>query len=264
VRWTESGTGPLVVKLAGVAGGVALYEEECAAAAAAGFRIARVDTAGDRGDDPAPGRLTWDFLAVEVRRAIDALGGGPAILWGTSYGGLVALAAAARHPSKVAGLLLAVPPEPSCQPRLFPQALAWAESTGKPERAARALLPLSFVLFAGWELASPGLLLRGLSLARASAEAATPSRTVIEKLRLLWHDAPGLPQPGLWPLTSLIAGRRDLIAPHAGARKFAARMAGSRLVTIEDAGHGVAWTHAAAYHAAAVAELGRIARAAGL
>lgn len=261
MRWAESGSGRLVVKLAGIAGGVGLYREECDAAASAGFRVARVDTAGDRADDPAPGPLTWDGLAAEVRRALDALSDGPAILWGTSFGSLVAIATAARHPGRVAGLLLAVPPEPSAQPHWFPQALDWAESTSNPDRAVRALLPLSFVAFAGWEMVHPGLLARAPALARANVEAATPSRTVRDKLGLLWRDAPGLPPPGLWSRTSLIAGRRDRIAPHAGARKLATRMTGSRLITLEGAGHGLAWTHAAAYNAAAIAELRHIADA---
>lgn len=264
MKWAESGSGPLVVKLAGIAGGVNLYRDECAAAAAAGFRVARVDTSGDRHDDPAPGPITWDFLASEVHRALDALAGGPAILWGTSYGSLVALAAAARHPGRVSGLLLAWTPEPSSQPRWFPRAVAWAETTGNPDRTVGALLPISFALFAGWEFASRGLQRRAHFLARASALAATPSRTVRDKLGLLWRETPGLPPPGLWPRTSFIAGRRDLIAPHAGARKLAARMGGSRLLTLEDAGHGGAWTHPDSYHAIAIAELKRIAEAARL
>jgi pimeloyl-ACP methyl ester carboxylesterase len=43
-------------------------------------------------------------------KAIDSLSAPRAVLWGTSFGSLVALATAARHPERVSGLLLSHPP----------------------------------------------------------------------------------------------------------------------------------------------------------
>ena len=72
MKLTVHGTdGPLVVKLAGMAGGIRLYDEEIAAAVAAGFRVAALDVSGDRLDDPPNRQLDWGLYADEVQEAID-------------------------------------------------------------------------------------------------------------------------------------------------------------------------------------------------
>jgi pimeloyl-ACP methyl ester carboxylesterase len=101
--------GPPVVKLAGIVGGIHLYNEEVTLAARAGFRVAALDVSGDRHDDPTKRTLGWDLYADEVVRDRQPVRS-RALLWGTSFGSLVALATAARHPERVAGLLLSHPP----------------------------------------------------------------------------------------------------------------------------------------------------------
>ena len=261
MRFEVEGTGPLVVKLAGVAGGVALYREECDAARAAGFRVAAADLAGDRADDPATGDLTWDSLAADAARVIDAAGGGPAIVWGTSFGTLVALASAARWPGKVSGLLLCHPPERSALRPSMERLFRWAERRQAPELQRRLLLSLAFVWLGGWEAAHPGLLARVPRLVRVNATTGTPSSTVRQKLRLLWSESPGLPAPGLWPRTSIVAGAWDRVTPPDGARRLAARMTGAALHVMPRTGHGTSWTHARSYNAVCVQELRRIAAA---
>ena len=126
---------PHVVQLAGIVGGCLLYRETGEALLRAGYRVALLDTAGDRRDDPAPGRLTWDFLAGEVVAGLDALGAERAILYGTSYGSLVALATAARFPARVQGVLLALnEPETSIHPALLePLALLVARAASQSQ-----------------------------------------------------------------------------------------------------------------------------------
>lgn len=256
MRLTTIGDGPLVVKLAGLAGGVGLFREECEAAARAGFRVALADTGGDRRDDPAPGPIGWDFLAAETEHAVEAAGGPPAILWGTSYGTLVALAAAARYPALASGLLLCHPPDPAELPRSFRRIRAWAST--RSNRVRRATTMLGFGLLTGWEIVYPGLARRLPGLWRANREASTPAGTVREKVDLLWSESPGLPAPGMWGRTSIVAGERDRIAPLGGAKRLASRMTGSRLVVIPRAGHTAAWTHTERYHAICVEELRRL------
>jgi pimeloyl-ACP methyl ester carboxylesterase len=258
MRFDVDGAGPLVVKLAGIAGGVELYREECDAARAAGFRVAAADLAGDRADDPAPHDLTWDSLAAEVCRVIDAVGGGPAIVWGTSFGTLIALAAAARWPGRVSGLLLCHPPEPTAIRSSLSKLFRWAEDRDAPDLVRRLSVSAAFALLGGWESVFPGLPARAARLLRASARTATPSRTVRQKLRLLWSESPGLPAPGLWPRTSIVAGAWDRVAPADGARRLAARMTGSTLLVMPRTGHGTSWTHARSYNAVCVQELRRI------
>lgn len=259
MRIEVEGAGPLVVKLAGVAGGVGLYREECDAARAAGFRVAAVDLAGDRADDPAPQALTWDSLAAEVARAVDAAGGGPAVLWGTSFGTLIALAAAARWPGKVGGLLLCHPPDPAATLPSMEKLFRWVERRNAADRTRRVILSGAFAYLGGWEALHPGLAARAPRLIRAGARTRTPSSTVREKLRLLWSESPGLPAPGLWPRTSIVAGAWDRVAPPEGARRLSARMTGSTLHVMPRTGHGTAWTHARSYNAVCVQELRRIA-----
>ncbi|HEX6851182.1 MAG TPA: alpha/beta hydrolase [Candidatus Polarisedimenticolaceae bacterium] len=259
MRIEVEGAGPLVVKLAGVAGGVGLYREECDAARAAGFRVAAVDLAGDRADDPAPQPLTWDFLALETARAIDAAGGGPAIVWGTSFGTLVALATAARWPGRVCGLLLCHPPERTAIRPSLERLFRWVERRDASDFTRRLLLSGAFVYLGGWEAGYPGLPARAPGLLRAGARARTPSKTVREKLHLLWTESPGIPAPGLWPRTSIVAGAWDRVAPPDGARRLASRLTGSTLHVMPRTGHGTAWTHARSYNALCVQQLGRIA-----
>lgn len=190
------GSGPPVVKIAGIAGGVGIFHEQIDAAARAGFRVAALDTSGDRFDDPAPGPLTWDGLATDVHRAIDALSVPRAILWGSSFGCLVALAAAARGPERISGLLLCHPPDPHRRPRFQKALLRWAEGRRDPIRATCTIFSRSFRLLAAWEALSPATLRRLPDLYRVSVEAATPAATLCQKVRLLASEPPGMPNIG--------------------------------------------------------------------
>lgn len=241
------GRGPVVVKLAGIAGGVGLYDEEMGAAARGGFLVAALDTGGDRRDDPAPGPLTWDFLAEEVFRGLDSLGAPRAVLWGTSFGCLVALAAATRKPERVTGLLLCHPPNPALRPRYEAALLRWTETRRDPVFAATAAFTLGFNALIGWEAVFPTTLARMPALARASAEAATPARTLREKLRLLIKEPAELPAPGSCPPAVIVASLCDTVTPLRGARRLAARLSGSRMRVIRLAGHCAAYSRPRAY-----------------
>ncbi len=244
------GEGSLVVKLAGVAGGVGLYREEAEAVAAAGFRVAMVDLAGDRHDDPAPSPISWDLLAEETVRGLDALGADRAIFWGTSFGAMTALATAARYPDRVAGLVLTLPPDPSFRPAFYRRLVAWARRRRNPDLAVRVLFFLAFVGLTSWEGFWPTTLRRVPRLARASLEAATPPRTLREKLDLLWSEEPGLPAPGT--PTAIVAAARDPIAPRRGAERWAARIPGASLRIVRFAGHAVPASRPRAYAEAVV------------
>ena len=240
-------TGPLVVKLAGIAGGVRLYDEEIAAAVAAGFRVAALDVSGDRRDDPSPAALCWDRYADEVQEAIDQTLSMRAILWGTSFGCMIALAAASRYPERVSGLLLAHPPDPLWRPRLHLALLGFAERCPAPDIVARVMFSTAFVGLASWEGLSPALCPRLPALIRAAAEAATPPATVRRKLELLFRDEPGLPPPKAAVPVEIIAGSWDLIAPLAGARRLAARIPGAKLHVLGFAGHAGAYARPRAH-----------------
>lgn len=255
VRLRQLGSGPPVVKLAGLAGGVGLFEEEMAVAAAAGFRVAALDTSGDRADDPAPGPINWDMLAGEVGTALDSMGVDRAVLWGTSFGCLVALAAAARLPRRVSGLLLCYPPDPERRPAYQKLMLRRAERSRDPARAARRVFVYAFRLLTGWEVVYPPLLRRLPALARASYEAATPASTFLDKLRLMASEPPGIPGGSDPVRVSIVAGGWDLVTPLREARALAGRLPGARLSVLRFSGHAGAFSRPRAYARLVVREL---------
>ena len=251
--------GPLVVKLAGITGGIRLYDEEIAAAVATGFRVAALDVSGDRRDDPPNRRLDWNLYADEVQEAIDRAVDTRAIVWGTSFGCMISLAAASRYPERISGLLLSHPPDPLWRPRLHRALLDWTERNGNPDFVARGLFTTAFLGMTAWEGLSPALWVRLPALIRASLEAATPPATVKRKLELLFREEPGLLPVGAAIPVEIVAGGWDLVAPLAGARRLAARIPGSRLHVVNYVGHAGAYTRPRAHFAAVIAALNRMA-----
>ena len=250
--------GPLVVKLSGVAGGVGLYHEEMEAAARAGFRVLALDPSGDRRDDPAPGPIGWDHYVREVAVAIDQAGETKAILWGTSFGCLIALAVAARRPERVQGLLLSHPPDPLRRRPAFAGLLNLTERAARGDLVTRIVFSIAFMTLTSWEALMPGLWPRIWQLSRAARDAATPPPTVRAKLDLLFRSDPGLPPGNANIPVEIIAGAWDLVAPLAGARRVAARLSGARLMVMGFSGHAGAYTRPRSYHDLSIAALRRL------
>jgi 3-oxoadipate enol-lactonase len=260
MRLTLHGSdGPLVVKLAGIAGGIRLYDEEIAAVVAAGFRVAALDISGDRRDDPPNRPLDWSLYAGEVVEAIDRGGAPRAVIWGTSFGCLIALATASRHPERVCGLLLSHPPDPLWRPRLHLALLNWAERRSNPDLVGRVMFSIAFLGLTSWEGISPALWVRLPALIRASLAAATPPATVKRKVELLFRDEPGVPPAGASIPVELIVGAWDLIAPLAGARRLASRIPGATIHVMGYSGHAGAYTRPRDYLAITIAALKRLA-----
>ena len=251
--------GPLVVKLAGIAGGIRLYDEEIAAAVAAGFRVAALDVSGDRRDDPANRPLDWNLYADEVQEAIDRAVDTRALLWGTSFGCMISLAAASRYPERISGLLLSHPPDPLWRPRLHLALLDWTERRANPDLVARVLFTTAFLGMTSWEGFSPALWVRLPALIRASLEAATPPATVKRKIELLFRGDPGLPPQGAAIPVEIVAGAWDLVAPLAGARRLASRIPGARVQVVDYVGHAGAYSRPHAHLDAVIAALNRMA-----
>jgi pimeloyl-ACP methyl ester carboxylesterase len=260
MRLRTEGEGPLVVQLPGLVGGVDLFAEVRARVVAAGFRVAALDNTGDRADDPAPWRLDWDRLAGEVVAALDRLGERDAVLWGTSFGCHVALAAAARHPERVRALLLCFPPPLGWRPSLYCALHEWVERRRQPARAARTAFQAGFYLLNAWEFVIPAAASRLPALARASREAATPDDTVLDKIRLLFGSHPGLPEAERGVPTSIVAGGFDLVVTPAAPRRIARELPRARVRVLRFAGHGGAYSRPRAYARILTEELARLTR----
>ena len=255
MKLRDSGTGPAVIKIAGLMGGVELHREEIAHATRGGFRVGAFDPSGDRADDPASGALGWDTWTDEVVAAIDRLETERAVLWGTSFGSQIALATAARRPERVQGLLLCFPPTPGWRP--WPWRAILRTTRAWPDRSASTMFRAIFFTLNGWEFAiNPNALRRLPALARASAEARTPGATIRRKLELVLEDDPGLPGQEL-PV-SIIAGALDFVVRPWGPLRLARMLPQARLRTIRLGGHGSAYTRPRLYNRWAVEELRRL------
>jgi pimeloyl-ACP methyl ester carboxylesterase len=259
MRLQVAGTGPLVIKIAGLVGGVGIFDEEIDAARRAGFRVAALDTTGDRSDDPSHVTITWDGLGAELLEAIDRLGA-PAVLWGTSFGALVCLAAASRRPSAVRGLLLCFPPEPGWDRGTWRAVLRACRRGPRPVRRTARVFQTAFVALTGWEMLLPSGLVRLRRTHAAALDAATPWRTIADKLDLLLC-APALPLPSNGLPVSIIAAGLDTVTPVTGARRLAARIPGSHLRVIRLAGHAATFSRPRTYTRWALDELRRLSQA---
>lgn len=92
------------------------------AALSGGFRVVALDLPGHGALRDQP--FDWDEAVEEIARVIDEAAAGRAILCGLSLGGYLAIDVAARHPEKVAGLVIS---GASAEPRglLMPPAIRW-------------------------------------------------------------------------------------------------------------------------------------------
>lgn len=252
MRFRCAGAGPPVLKLAGLAGGVGLYQSEIDAAVHAGYKVGALDTTGDRRDDPAVAPLTWDGLVDEAATALDRLDPNPAILWGTSFGSLLALAVAARLPHRVRGLLLSLPPDPDWSPGLHRSVLRFAGRRRHPVAWKAGLFQVGFLGMIGWELILPYTWTRLPGAVRASLDARTPAVTIASKLDLLWAESPGWPDKQ-FPV-SILAGRWDTVVPRSCPQRLHEKL-GGRLRWIERGGHSSAFSRRRTYQRLALEEL---------
>lgn len=232
------GGGRTVLVLPGVAGGVGLFRPNLQAASGAGARVVGVDLAGDRADDPRE-RFDWPGFVGEIGEAIDRAGAARPVLWGNSFGAILALAFAAQAPERISALLLNGPPWPPPWPGAVRALLRLAAPPARrPGWLARYLFRASFCPAVLWEFVAPGALGEMRRLYREATEACTPDRTVVEKLRLLYEHPPRLALPPALP-TLLVRGRHDPFSPRRGARALCDGSPLARLVEIPRCGHAV-------------------------
>lgn len=146
LRWAETGRGaPPVILLAG-RNDVALSWGPVLAALGGRVRAVAYDRAGLGDSDPDPGPPTAGRAAQDLA-ALVAIVGGPCVLAGHSWGGLLALMLAECRPELIAGLVLVDPAMPdllSPMPRMLRRAYgAAARAMPITLQAAGLLRPLT-------------------------------------------------------------------------------------------------------------------------
>lgn len=191
------------------------------------------------GDAPAADAPSVDGFADDVSDAIGALPGGRAAVCGLSLGGYVALAVAARHPERVAALVLAdTRAEPDTPEAAVMRLEAAARVRG--EGASGFLDEFTPRLVAPGDEAS-------LGAARAIADRQRPESIALALHALAGRadrrpDLPGIDVPAL-----VIVGSEDALTPPSCADALVAGLPDAELVVVEGAGHLTALERPAAF-----------------
>jgi 3-oxoadipate enol-lactonase len=181
------------------------------------------------GRAPARPGATVDGFADEVAERIAALPGGRAAVGGLSLGGYVALALAARHPERVAALVLSnTRAEPDTE-----EAAAGRHAGAAQVRAGGLAAFLDgFVP----RMVAPGDL-AARHATRAIAEAQDPEAVAVA-LEALAGRADRRPDLAAMDVPALvIAGSEDVLTPPALSEALVAALPDARLHLVEGAGH---------------------------
>ena len=197
------------------------------------FRFITPDLRGHGESAATEGPATMEEMAADVAALLDELGVGRAVVGGLSMGGYVTLAFCRQYPERVRALVLA-------------DTRAEADSEeGRRGREELARLALAEGMRPVADTLTPKLLapatvaarpevverVRAMVLGTKPAGAAAASRGMAQR-RDQTDWLPEISAP-----TLIIVGSEDAITPPAGAEAMRAKIEGSRLVTIEGAGH---------------------------
>ena len=204
-------------------------------------------------DEPAAGfpfepSRGFDSYADQVVAALDATGDRRAVVCGMSFGGLIALRAAAEHPDRVDALVLAAAPGPGMQllrrhefyakaPRIFGP-LFLLESPFRLRAELKAALP---------EGASRWAFITGLLRTCVEAPVSLPRMAARGRLMSSYDtraDCARITTP-----TLVVAGQAELdrVVPGDAASAYARLIAGAELALLERTGHIGALTRPEAF-----------------
>ncbi|MEP7356299.1 MAG: alpha/beta fold hydrolase [Anaerolineales bacterium] len=192
------------------------------------------DLRGHGDSDAREGPYTMDQLADDAVALLDSLGlSQPAVVAGLSMGGYVALALCRRHPSRVAGLILAATKAGADSPEAQAnreKSAALAREKGV-EAIADSMLPKMFA--PATYTANPGL----VAEARAMM-AATPLNGVVGDLlgMKVRPDSTALLAQITIPVL-VIHGQEDQLIPAREAEATHAGLPNARLALVPNAGH---------------------------
>lgn len=216
------GSGPPVLLLGGWSASWEAWEPTVGELSRSARCIAP-DTRGTGWSAEGDGPITLGDLVRDVFRVLDSLDVERCVIAGESMGGLVALHAVARHPSRFSGVALVSTPS-ALDPRTtraviegtladYPATVRTFVHTCLPEAGTEHLLPWAEELFLSTRPVTAVQLLQ--------AATGTPL-----------PDLSGLGLPAV-----VVHGTADVVVPVTEADALAARLPRSRLVLLEGAGH---------------------------
>jgi len=234
LAWSTTGRGPAVVLLAGL-GSTRRVWGDLPRILARHHTVIAIDNRGVGGSRDA-GRFTLEGAADDVAAVLQAEGRPLAALLGASMGGVIALETAVRHPTLVAGLVLA-----SCavrstvHGRRVLSALHDLIAHLPPERVGQALMTLAFA--PPCTARFPQLVAQaaaGYGLAPADRPGALAQADHLLQGWDLRRQIAAVGVPAL-----VLAGRRDPLVAVEDTRELARCLPSARLLEVPDAGHSV-------------------------
>ena len=137
---TVTGQGPTLLLIPGIQGRWE-WTWPTVQALAQAHRVVAYSLSGERNTVPPLAARSFDDLVRQALNALNRVTSGPVVVCGVSYGGLIALRLAARHPQRVRGVVLASPlnadfaPDPRIRRWVaHPRLMAPAFLAGSPGR----------------------------------------------------------------------------------------------------------------------------------
>jgi len=232
LAYTDLGAGPPIVLIHGYPFNRTLWTEQ-AELLRSKHRVVAPDLRGFGESDSSEGPATMSRMADDVASLMDALEIERAVIGGLSMGGYVALAFARMFPARVSAMVLA-----------DTRAQADTEE-GKQTRSQQAEKALSEGMAGIADAMLPKLLtpetvskrpelvkrVRDMML-KTKPEGAAAALLGMAERDDQTEFISSIQVPAL-----IIVGREDAITPVADSEKMQSRIAGSRLVVIENAGH---------------------------
>lgn len=213
-----------------------MWDYQAAALREAGWRTIAVDPPG-HGQSPGPGRVfTMDECVEAAVQVLDARGViAPAVLFGTSWGGIVVPRVAIRFPERVRGLVLTN--TTAERPTFFTRASAWLLTKllaipALDKTVDRMIMSLNL---------APETRLRQPTLAAhlSSRLRCWDRRAVIDSVRSVLVDRDGALETlsEVTAPTLILSGALDTVLPSAFSRRIAQRMPSARYVEVPGAAH---------------------------
>lgn len=234
LHYAERGAGPPLLLLMGLGGSHRSWGEPFLHALERSFTLFALDHRGTGGSTRGTAAYRIAQLADDAAAALSALGLPRAHMLGLSMGGMVAQELALRHPSRVAGLVLA---STTCGGA---QAI-WPSAEGRRRfteglRLGDSIWPL--VVTDGFAAANRPLLAR---IAFDTLTAGTTPSVFAEQARAIarfstWERLPRIAAP-----TLVLAGDGDRLIPPANARILAGRIPRAEGAIVRGTGHCFVW-----------------------
>jgi len=223
---------PSIVFLHGIGGRASGWAPIQQACAAAGCSSLAWDMPG-YGDSAAVNPYNFDALADALAALMDAHGLQKVVLVGHSLGGMVALQMWARHPQRVAGLVLAASSPAfghgsgDFQQAFIAQRLAPLEAGKSMAQVAEGLIPT---------MVAPGFGGSGLAQAKACMGSITPAAYKAALGALVQFEQRAA-LPTITVPTLCIAGEHDRTAAPSVVQRMADKIANAQYLCLPGVGH---------------------------